>query len=269
MFTNLQNDLLQAIEGFQGEWGVVVEDIVTAEKFSYKENDSFYAASLIKVPVMSAVFAGANEGRFAMEDILDLRAEDLVGGAGVLQHMTPGTPLSIQDLVTLMIIQSDNTATNMLIELVGKDSIHAIMEKTGMNNSAFYNKLMVIPADLEGVNSVTPADMTNHYRLLAQGKIISYDASQKMLSILKKQQVRDVIPGLFPDPDHEIIGGLPLWELANKTGNVTNVQHDTGILYIGRHAVLLSFLSKGVENSVAKQGISKLGKMVFDYYQAR
>ncbi|TPG86894.1 serine hydrolase [Brevibacillus laterosporus] len=266
MIKTLGSQMLEVTEKAGGEWAIYIEDLSTNESFMHQEKQPFYAASLIKVPIMSTVFQAVHEGCFSFEDTITLRAEDLVGGAGVLQHLTPGTPITICDLVMLMIIQSDNSATNILIDLVGEENIRSMLHNTNMSNSLFYNKLMVIPAKLEGTNTITAEDMAKHFRLLATGKIISYDASLKMLSILKKQQVRDAIPYTFPDPDPTIIGGLPLWELANKTGSVTDLQHDVGILYVGQHAILLAFLSRGLDNNSARQTIAKLGKMVFDQY---
>lgn len=266
MLSTLAAPLHEMLAGIGGEWGIVLEDLLTGDRFTLNEDQRFFAASLIKVPIMTAVFAEAYRGKFAFEDKLGLRQEDLVGGAGVLQHMTPGTQITIHDLVTLMIIQSDNTATNILIDLVGKESIREVMGKTEMNNSQFYNKLMIVPAELEGYNEVTAADMANHLRYLATGKIISYNSCLQMINILKRQQFRDSIPLHLPTPDGDVIGTLPRWELANKTGTVTNIQHDTGVLYVGQKAITICILSKNVESKLARDIIGRVGRMVYDLY---
>jgi beta-lactamase class A len=266
MLAALAAPILEWIDKAGGQWGIVLEDLTANERWTHNGNQRFFAASLIKVPIMTAVFAEVYAGTFSFEEKRKLRQEDLVGGAGVLQHMTPGTEISIADLVTLMIIQSDNTATNMLIDLVGKDSIRAVMAQTEMNDSRFYNKLMIVPAELEGYNEVTAADMANHLRYLATGKIISYHSCLQMINILKKQQMRDCLPLFLPDPEGEIIGMLPRWELANKTGWVTNIQHDTGILYVGEKAIIICALSKGVEAKQARETIGKIGRLVYEHF---
>ncbi|NGQ94186.1 serine hydrolase [Brevibacillus sp. SYP-B805] len=267
MLGTLHDRIMALVEKAGGTWGIVLEDVHTNERWTLNEDHRFFAASLIKVPIMTAVFAEAYAGKFAFEDKLKLRQEDLVGGSGVLQHMTPGTELTILDLVTLMIIQSDNTATNLLIDLVGKESIREIMRKTGMTNSQFYNKLMIIPAELEGYNEVTAADMARHLKLLATGKAISYDSCLRMIAILKKQQVRDSLPYHLPDPDADIIGGLPLWELANKTGSVSTNEHDCGILYVGQSAVIIAALSHQVPTKTARDTIGRIGELVYNLYR--
>jgi beta-lactamase class A len=252
-----------------GQWGIFLEDLRTGERLGFAEHQRFYAASLIKVPIMTAVFAEAYAGRLALTDKLRLRRDDQVGGAGVLQHMTPGIELTVYDVVTLMIIQSDNTATNMLIDLVGTDVIRAAMSRTEMANSSFYNKLMIVPAEPEGYNEVTAADMGSHFRYLATGKVISYNSCLHMIDILKRQQHRDRIPCHLPDPEGDVIGMLPKWELANKTGTVTNITHDAGILYVGGHAVTICALSKDVDAKAAGDMMGRIGRMVYDLYAGR
>jgi beta-lactamase class A len=266
MLSSLSSAITQLLEEAGGQWGIYLEDLKTGEKLTFNEEQRFYAASLIKVPIMTAVFAEAYAGKIALETKLKLRREDQVGGAGVLQHMTPGTELTVQDLVTLMIIQSDNTATNIMIDLVGKESIRQAMSKTEMVNSQFYNKLMVVPAELEGYNEVTAADMGSHLRYLATGKVISYDSCLKVMAILKQQQHRDRIPFALPDPDGDLIGMLPKWEFANKTGSVTNITHDAGILFTGSHAVTICLLNKDLEQKAAADVMARIGSLVYDLY---
>jgi len=266
MLSTLETPLAELLRLAGGEWGIVLEDLNTHDRLTLNEDQRFFAASLIKVPIMTAVFADVYAGRFAFEDRLKLRREDLVGGAGVLQHMSPGTELTIHELVTLMVIQSDNTATNILIDLVGKDRIREVMQKTGMRHSQFYNKLMIIPAELEGYNEVTAADMASHLRCLATGKVISYNSCLQMIQILKRQQLRDCLPLFLPDPEEDVIGSIPRWELANKTGTVTRIQHDTGILYVGPHAIIICALSKNVEAKTARETIGRIGQLVYELY---
>lgn len=266
MITSLQDSIMSLVEKAGGNWGIVIEDLQTNERWAHQEDRRFYAASVIKVPIMTAVFAEQYAGKLSFEQKVRLRKEDQVGGSGVLEQMTPGIELSVYDLVMLMIIQSDNTATNMLIDLVGKKSIRSIMKKTGMINSQFYNKLMVIPAELEGYNEITAGDMATHLRLMATGKILSYNSCLQMIRILKEQQVRGSLPLHLPDPEHDIIGGLPLWELANKTGSVSTNEHDVGILYVGQKAIVISALSQDVPANTARDTIGRICELVYNLY---
>lgn len=266
MLSTLTSSITALLEEAGGEWGIYMEDLLTGQQLAFDADKRFYSASVIKVPIMTAVFSEVYAGTFALDTKIALRREDQVGGAGVLQHMTPGTEFTVWDLVTLMIIQSDNTATNILIDLVGTASIRQAMQATEMDNSRFYNKLMVVPARVEGYNEITAADMGRHLRYLATGKVISYDSCLKMIDILKKQQHRDRIPFHFPPPGGDLIGMPPRWELANKTGSVTHITHDVGILYIGSQAITICVLNKGLPQKAAAATIAVIGKMVFDLY---
>lgn len=248
-----------------GEWGVWIEDLESGNNWTWNENVLFNAASLIKVPIMVAVYREHHLGRLSLSEQVTLRAEDQVGGNGVLQHMQPGLTLSIYDLVTLMIIQSDNTATNMLIDRVGKDAIRETMQELGMKSSHFYNRLMIRPADTDRFNQVNAEDMATCFRLLAQGKAVSQYASEEMIRILKKQQINDTLPYLLPYPEPSFVGGIPTWEMAHKTGLIHMHLHDSGILYIGSKAIIIVALSRGISFHDSQRQMAELALLTFQH----
>lgn len=252
-----------------GTWGIAVEDLNTGVRWSHNENRKFYAASVIKVPIMAAAFSLAREGKLSLEDRVRLTKEMQVGGAGVLQHLNPGLELSIRDLVILMIIQSDNTATNMVIDAVGKEKIRETMEQLGMRNSTFYNKLMIVPAQTEGTNLITAADMASCFKSLATGKAASSHDSSEMIDILKRQQVTDGLPSRLPNRTASVLGVLPAWKVAHKTGTVENIQHDAGILYTEDQSVMIIVLSEGVPHQSAKEIMGKITREIYDQYSGR
>src|SRR5690625_7992560 len=93
---------------------------------------------------MATLFQAYEQGKISsLEKSLLMKESDLVGGAGVLQHMTPNIKLPLYDIMTLMIIQSDNTATNMMIDLIGIEEIQNLMKEIGMETRTWYNKLMM------------------------------------------------------------------------------------------------------------------------------
>lgn len=248
-----------------GEWGVWIEDLETGKSWSWNANILFNAASLIKVPIMMAIYRENHLGKLSLSERIPLRAEDQVGGNGVLQHLQPGLSLSIQDLITLMIIQSDNTATNMLIDRVGKNAIRETMAQVGMKNSCFYNRLMIMPANPEGVNQVTAEDMATCFRIIAQGKAFSHHASQEMIRILKKQQINDTFPYLLPNANQPFVGGIPTWEMAHKTGLIHEHLHDSGVLYIGSRAIIMVALSRGISFHDSQRQMAELALLTFQH----
>lgn len=249
-----------------GVWGITIKHIQTGETWEKNSKIRFPAASVIKVPIMVALFAAWQKGQLQLCEQIVLRKEDQVGGSGVLQHMTPGTSLTIYDYITLMMIQSDNTATNILIDVVGVAAIQQLMKEMGLNDSSFYNKLMTIPVEREGNNEITAADMMNMLDLIVNGKVISYDACERMLAIMKKQQITDCLPARLPVQSDAIIGERPHWEFAHKTGSITNVLHDVGILYMESHTILLTVLSKDIDQRKSKRVMAEIGSMIYDAY---
>ncbi|PKR85643.1 serine hydrolase [Heyndrickxia camelliae] len=261
----LMNEIQDILHRTGGTWGICLEDLDKKQHWSWNEKEDFFAASIIKVPIMAAVFSAYDQGQFHLSDKIVLKREDLVGGSGILQHMTPGISLTIYDYLTLMIIQSDNTATNVLIDLVGVEKIQETMSEIGMKNSCFYNKLMTVPVKTKGRNKITAGDMAILLHKLTSGSIISQYACEQMIDIMKKQQFRDCLPEQFPEMESDIIGTKSEWEFANKTGWVTGIHHDIGVLYVGNRTMNIVVLSKDVENRLAKQTMAQIGKCIFNY----
>lgn len=263
----LQNKVEAIIEKAEGHWAVAIHDINTNESFELNGHDQFKAQSIIKVPIMAAVFAAYEQKKLCLSDKIPLKREDIVGGAGVLPYLTVGLELTIYDLMTLMIIQSDNTATNMLVDLVGFEAIQTIMEQAEMKNSCFRKKLAIYPAVEEDVeNYISAADLNLFLTKLAIGKIVSGYSSRRMISIMKNQQYRNALPFYFPEPiESDVIGVGPKWELAHKTGWDTGYQHDSGILFVGDRSIAITVLSQKVNNARALLTIAAIGKEVFDF----
>lgn len=94
MFSQLVDQVKQQMESAGGEWGIVIEDLQSGEEYRWNADERFYAASIIKLHIMVAVFDAADEGKLKLSDSFMLRREDITTGAGVLQHMTPGTSLT-------------------------------------------------------------------------------------------------------------------------------------------------------------------------------
>jgi len=261
----LINEIQELIHQAGGTWGICLEDLDKREAWSWNDQEVFNAASIIKVPIMAAVFSAFDHGQFHLSDKIVLKREDLVGGSGILQHMSPGISLPIYDYITLMIIQSDNTATNVLIDLVGVEKVQETMSEIGMKNSRFYNKLMTVPVKTKGRNKITAGDIAILLNKLTSGSIISHYACEQMIEMMKRQQFRDCLPDRFPEVESDIIGVKSDWEFANKTGWVTEIRHDVGVLYVGSRTMNIVVLSKDVEDRVAKETMAQIGRYIFDY----
>lgn len=262
---HLKQQIKEFTEKAGGTWGIVIEDMDKDLSWGINDHELFYAASVIKVPIMAATYALADQGEINLSDLVILEREDLVGGSGVLQHLSPGMEISIYDLLMLMIIQSDNSATNILIDIVGVPQIQQTIKDLGMSKSTFFTKLMTVPVNPPGRNMITAADMNLHYKKLLKGDYISSYACEQMIHILKRQQIRTGLPAYLPTSDSDVIGTRPEWEVAHKTGNVTGIQHDGGIFYVKDRTVIVTVLSKGCDRFTALDTAAKIGKSVYHY----
>lgn len=251
----------------KGTWGIVLEDLNSGEKWERNEQELFYAASVIKVPIMATVYRAMERGDLALTDLIILDEKDYVGGSGVLQHFTPGSSLSLQDIIMLMIIQSDNTATNLLIDLVGVENIQNTMKEAGMVTSTFFNKLMLRKPNPKGVNRISAADIGMLLHKMATGALVSCKASERMIEVMKKQQVRDCLPEKLPSPYADFNHGMTPWELANKTGWIPGTRHDVGVFYVGNRKFIATILSKDVDDLLSKRILSQIGVEIYKYLQ--
>ncbi|KEO85180.1 serine hydrolase [Tumebacillus flagellatus] len=265
MLNALAPILQKRLDAASGTFGASIYHFQSQERFDSNADEVFFAASIIKVPVMAAVFDLAAKGKLSLSETMALRTEDKTTGSGILFNLSTGLELSLRDLVVLMIIESDNSATNMLIDRVGMETVQACMAEWGMEQTRIYNKLAVIPANLQNVNTITPRELTDFMIKLANGKIVSWKASREMIDILKQQKFNDAIPSLLPTRDGQI-GELPTYEMAHKTGWVSNVENDTGLLYFPGHTFAISIFTKDVTDKPATKRV--MGEIGLDLYNA-
>lgn len=259
----LANEIEEILSLSDGTWGVVVVDLDRNERWEWNGDELFYAASVIKVPIMAAAFQAEHDGKLSLHQFIPLNEDDYVGGSGVIQHFTPGTKMSLQDIILLMIIQSDNTATNMMIDLVGVEKIQETMKAAGMDKSTFYNKLMISAEGRTHFNMLNANDVANLLVGLADGKVVSRKASSEMVDIMKKQQIRDCLPEKFPSPYSDTYDEHIAWEFANKTGWVPGLRHDAGVLYTNGRRVVISAFSKDEDDLKSKRMLAEIGESVY------
>jgi len=267
---SLTQEITEITKTASGTWGISLKDLQTDEHWEVNGDVAFNAASVIKVPIMAAVFQAIAEGKHSLSDWITLPEEELVGGSGVLQHMTPGTKLTVEDVLLLMVIQSDNTATNMMIELVGKSYIQNFIDKQGMEHTQLYNKLM-LPPELRSKysNQTTAKDNMILLEKMHDGTLVSKGASKQMMEMMKKQQITNCLPRLirFDYPQGKRNGVH--WEIGHKTGSITKHRHDVGVLYVNDQAMIISVLSRGAYEKDLEEAIAKIGEVAFHYLLER
>jgi len=221
--------ILRQVRDFPGRAGLYCQDLVTGEEWGVREEEPFEAASVIKLPVLAEVFRQLEAGEIREEEPFTIRREDKLPSCGALNYLHTGLTVTLMDLAVLMIILSDNTATNLLIRRLGMERINHTIESMGMTVTRLRRFLFDSEAAARGVkNTIAPGEIGRLLAALYRGEVVSPAASARMLEILSDQRLN---------------GKLPFWldgrvKCAHKTGEDTNVTHDVGIVYAPRPFVL-------------------------------
>jgi beta-lactamase class A len=229
----LQNAIRERLAAFPGTVSLYAKNLDTGAALGIREADPVRTASTIKVPIMLAVFDAVARGQAKWEEPLTLTAQEKVAGSGVLGvEFSTGDQLPIRDVLHLMIVLSDNTATNMILERFTADAVNAYLDKLGIKTTRSMRKVMGTgPAGVSaagklpenrkyGLGVSTPRDMVTILERLDRGGIVSPEASREMLAILKRNQ-----------DNTGITRHLMEFPVAHKTGALDALRSDVGIVY--------------------------------------
>ncbi|WP_329522199.1 serine hydrolase [Spirillospora sp. NBC_01491] len=224
------DELARRAAGWGGALGVVAHDLGSGERVAVGAGRAFTAASVIKLPIMMTLLSGAEAGRWSLDDRLPLGPEASVGGSGIVKDLVDVPDLSVRDLLTLMIVLSDNTATNLLIDLVGLDGVAAWCARNGLRGTVPARRMLDAAARARGEeNLTTPDDVAALLAGLARGELLDGPSTALALDVLARQQTNDRLPRHLP-------AGA---RLAHKTGELVGVRHDAGIVLAEGRAPLV------------------------------
>lgn len=233
--------------------GIAIKDLDTGETFSMNGSQLFNPASVIKIPVMVEAFHQVEQGKISLNDKLTLCQRNKLVGSGSLQFFKNGSVFSIKKLIELMITDSDNTATNMLIEKLGMYNINSFMRYNGIYRTVLKDPTMFNKK--EGQYNITcPEDMLKIMDKIYRGKLVSNEASMAMLEIMKAQRHKWGIARFLPN----VI-------IANKTGSLDFVRNDVGIILDKDKPYIISIFSKQLpSNYSGSVMVGALSKIIYD-----
>jgi beta-lactamase class A len=185
----------------RGALGYCVLDLTGSERFGLNENQVYPQASAIKIAILMEVYKQAGEGKFNLTDSRRIQWQDKTGGSGVLTQLGDGTvELSLYDLCVLMILVSDNTATNLLIDLVGMENINRTLDSLGLKQTRVRRRMMNTAASWSGDENVsTPAEAARIMELLFKGEFLNRKVCDEILAILRKPKNTNLKSGLPAD----------------------------------------------------------------------
>ncbi|MQA83940.1 MAG: serine hydrolase [Streptosporangiales bacterium] len=218
------------VEAGPGNVHLAAWDLAEREPLGVAADVAVPAASTIKVPIMAAALTEVVAGRLGLSDTIPLK-ETRTGGTGVLDALGHLDRLSLADLLTLMVMVSDNAATNLVIETVGIAAVNAFCERAGLTSTRLRRLLMDYEARARGLENTTSArDQATVLEGLANGTLLPPRLSAFAMEVLAAQQFNDRLPALLPDDA----------AVAHKTGELSGIRHDVGVLTTpqGRRAVV-------------------------------
>lgn len=238
-----------------GEIGLYAEDTVTGECISIGADTPVEAASVIKLLIMAEAFRQREKGELDFDRLITVNPEDCMPSCGAISYMHRGLSLPVRDLVVLMIILSDNTATNLLIDLLGMEKIRAAAIELGLPGLILRRKLFQPELARQGIiNEVTAADCARLLRLVLDEKLVSPQASREMLQILKDQRLKGKMPFYLHSRNIAT---------AHKTGEDDGITHDVGIIFADTPRIFC-FVSQHTDVPKAELALQRLAALCAD-----
>jgi beta-lactamase class A len=262
----IETKIKARLQNVDGDFAVAFYNLDKPNEQLYiNARENFHAASTMKTPVMIEVFRQAEEGKFSLKDSIFVKNDfkSIVDGSSFKMNISEeddeilyksiGKKKTIYDLVYEMITVSSNLATNILIDLVDAQNVKETMRKIGAMDIEVLRGVEDIKAFEKGLNNTTTA-----YDLMLIFKWLANEGeNDEMLNILFDQKFKDIIPVKL---SKEV-------KVAHKTGSITGVRHDSGIIYLpdGRRYVLVLLSKKMKEPQIGKQALSDVSLLLYDH----
>ena len=185
--TSLGDVLMPLIKAHQGEVGLAVKHLKTGETYAYHADRAMPTASLIKLPVMITTYEAVENGKLSLDEMIKLKKKDLVPGSGILTaHFSPGDEISLRDAIHLMIVYSDNTATNLVLDKLGLRPTNECMERLGCPDTKINSEVFKRDTSIDkersrkyGLGSTSARDMVKLCELLYEKKLVTPDAVRR------------------------------------------------------------------------------------------
>ena len=281
-------------DGFKGVLGVSVKHLGTGESANLNGDTLFPTASVFKVPVLVEFYRQAERGALSPDQQVVLTERDKVPGSGVLKELSAGLSVSLRDLLSLMMMVSDNTVTDLIVGRVGFDGVNATLDELGLHMTRVVRYCREILFDLVGVNDLplekmtiglfrevseardyggswslgvedndvtTPNEMTRLLELIVKGEAASRNSCDEILDIMGKCQT-----GQYRVPKY-----LPVKKLVlqRKTGSLPGIRNDVAVVTVkasGDQYVISCFTMGAEDVYEAEEAIAQVSRAVYEYF---
>ncbi len=268
-----QQAIYQLLAQLKGTVGLYIHVLDTDEVFQINPGHVFPSASVIKIPMLALLLKDVAEGRVDWEARRAIDPKNRVGGTGILFELDQDYQPSIAALARLMIVLSDNTATNEIMDIIGIERMNQFCRDMGYENITLMRKMLDFEAIKQGRNNYMCAGEAGRLLVeIARGSFVSPEISQRIVDIMEHQQCRNKLPALLPavpsyapeeDKKNLKPGSLLV---ANKTGDLFGIQHDVGIFTLpdGRRYVISMFTGDLESDAQGIQTVAQVSRLVYD-----
>ncbi len=235
----LDEKIKSEISGFKGNVWIYAKNLDNGKEYSLRGEEKVRTASTIKLPIMTEVFRQIDQGKIKWTDEFTLPNMSQASGAGILGEFSEGTKIDLKTATNLMIVISDNFATNLILDKISSNNVNDFMKTLGLNNTLSLRKIggggdskaYEEPLNkLFGIGVSTPKDMAMLLEKLEKGEVVNKEASAQMIAILKRQQYTD---GL----GRNLLDTVPI---ASKSGSLDRLRSDVGIVYTRRGRIVMA-----------------------------
>lgn len=250
----LEKRIEAELYSYQGQMSVFVDDL-HGSTVEMGADEEFETASTIKAYILAVLYLRAEQGRASLDDLIEYKPEHFVDGSGMLRALGVGARLRVRDTATLMIICSDNIATNMIIDYLGLEQINAcIREELGCGHTVLHNPLHFDRYDTLG--TTTPRDYAGLFARLARGTLVSPEASAAMLQIFRQQHYNNMLTHDFPPYylDCEETGAEELIWVASKSGSMNACRNDGGVVHTPYGDYVIVLMNKNFHDIIEYNG---------------
>ena len=239
----LRQTLGRIVAAHHGVVGYSIHNLDTGEELSLRGDETFPTASLIKVPILVTLYDLVEQGKISLDDPLTVLAIDKVPGSGVLQYLHDGATITVHDAAWLMATESDNTATNLLLDRVIIRRVWEKMEALGLHHTKVHSKTFLRISSVAmdssakyGLGVATPDEMARLFTLMAAGKAVSPASDSTMLAILEYNTDNTLL--------QRYLDGV---RAAHKTGSVDAARTECSLFYLRSRVVACVFTKENVD----------------------
>lgn len=255
-YNKLKKEIEDMVKDSSANISISFYDLDEDENFAINGDKKVPSASMIKLLIMLKLLEKVERKELDLEEKIKIQDYEKVDGSGILKELSSNHSFSIRELLTLMIIVSDNFATNILIEILGMDDVNELGEELGLLNTSLQRKMMDLDAKEKGFDNYTSSqDILKILKMIYDKTFLSEDLSDLALDILLRQQERSRLQRFLSEDI----------KIASKSGDLDNLENDGGIFFTNKkNYILVVLVNEAQSNDIAKEIIGKISLKIYE-----